>query len=201
MPQVPQHYGIAISKFNLTRAQVHQWLQAARKVNFRTSAHQRGVLMLEQLLAALTPKETGLLPNYPNPFNPETWIPYQLSEPEDVTVSIYSADGKLIRTLALGDQPVGIYESRNRAAYWNGKNELGESVASGVYFIHVICRRVRSNTEDAYPQIVSNDHRITGSLMFIGFPTRKTGMYAIGHVLVLCVAKGAVRIFFLDKGS
>ena len=90
--------------------------------------------MLEQLLVALTPKETTLLPNYPNPFNPETWIPYQLAEPADVTISIYTADGKLVRTLELGHQEVGIYESRSRAAYWDGRNALGEPVASGVYF-------------------------------------------------------------------
>ena len=80
------------------------------------------------------PAETSLLPNYPNPFNPETWIPYQLSEPADVTLAIYSVDGKLVRTLALGHQAVGLYESRSRAAYWNGRNALGEPVASGVYF-------------------------------------------------------------------
>ena len=80
------------------------------------------------------PKETSLLPNYPNPFNPETWIPYQLAEPADVSISIYAADGRLVRTLDLGHQPVGIYESRSRAAYWDGRNQLGEPVASGVYF-------------------------------------------------------------------
>ena len=117
----------------LTRAKIHRWLQEARQINLTDPDLQRGVVILEQLLTALTPKETTLLPNYPNPFNPETWIPYQLAEPANVTVSIYSADGKLIRTLSLGDQPVGIYESRNRAAYWDGRNELGESVASGVY--------------------------------------------------------------------
>ena len=100
------------------------------------SALQRAILMLEQLLVASTPKETTLLPNYPNPFNPETWIPYQLATPAEVSISIYSADGKLVRILALGHQPVGMYESRSRVAYWDGKNELGESVASGIYFIH-----------------------------------------------------------------
>ena len=80
------------------------------------------------------PEETSLLPNYPNPFNPETWIPYRLAKPADVTVSIYAADGKLVRTLDLGHQPVGLYESRSRAAYWDGRNALGEPVASGVYF-------------------------------------------------------------------
>ena len=80
------------------------------------------------------PEETSLLPNYPNPFNPETWIPYQLATPADVTVTISAVDGSVVRTLVLGHQPVGIYESRSRAAYWDGKNNLGEPAASGVYF-------------------------------------------------------------------
>ena len=117
-----------------TREQVQQWLHQARQVNLTDSAFQRGILVLEHLLVTLTPKQTALLPNYPNPFNPETWIPYQLAAPTDVTVSIYSADGRLVQILALGHQPVGLYESRSRAAYWDGRNALGESVASGVYF-------------------------------------------------------------------
>ena len=80
------------------------------------------------------PSETRLLLNYPNPFNPETWIPYQLSEPAEVTVSIYSVNGSLIRTLALGHQSAGLYRSRSRAAYWDGRNAFGERVASGLYF-------------------------------------------------------------------
>ena len=80
------------------------------------------------------PSETVLLSNYPNPFNPETWIPYQLAKPAEVTVSIHSADGTLIRTLALGQLPAGVYQDKNRAAYWDGKNEQGERVASGFYF-------------------------------------------------------------------
>ena len=83
---------------------------------------------------SLRPDETALLHNYPNPFNPETWIPYQLSEPAEVTIRIYAASGVLVRTLAVGYQPVGIYQYRSRAAYWDGKNEVGESVASGIYF-------------------------------------------------------------------
>ncbi len=117
-----------------TRQQVQQWLREAYQLNLTDRVFQRGILVLEQLLAALTPKETALLPNYPNPFNPETWIPYQLAEPANISISIYAADGKRIRTLDLGHQPVGIYESRSRAAYWDGRNALGESVASGVYF-------------------------------------------------------------------
>ena len=118
----------------LTTADVKQWLTQAQQLNLTDVTSQRGILFLEQLLTALTPKETGLLPNYPNPFNPETWIPYQLAEPADVKISIYAVDGKLVRTLSLGHQPVGIYQGKNRAAYWDGKNEIGENVASGVYF-------------------------------------------------------------------
>ena len=80
------------------------------------------------------PSQTTLLPNYPNPFNPETWIPYHLAESADVTLTIYSADGKLVRTLALGHQAAGIYENKSRAAYWDGQNAIGERVASGLYF-------------------------------------------------------------------
>ena len=75
-----------------------------------------------------------LYPNYPNPFNPETWIPYQLAKPLEVTLHIYSVKGELVRTLALGHQIAGLYESRGRAAYWDGRNDQGEKVASGTYF-------------------------------------------------------------------
>ena len=78
--------------------------------------------------------ESALLANYPNPFNPETWIPYQLSAAADVSVSIYAIDGTLVRRLDLGHQSAGVYRSRSRAAYWDGRNELGERVASGLYF-------------------------------------------------------------------
>ena len=83
---------------------------------------------------SLLPTETSLLPNYPNPFNPETWIPYQLAKPANVTVAIYTADGKLVRTLLLGHKPAGIYRDKSRAVYWDGKNGHGEPVASGIYF-------------------------------------------------------------------
>ena len=78
--------------------------------------------------------EDTLLANYPNPFNPETWIPYQLSASADVSVSIYAVDGRLVRRLDLGHQSAGVYRSRSRAAYWDGRNEFGERVASGLYF-------------------------------------------------------------------
>ena len=118
----------------LTIEEVEQWLARTHQIDGITPAFQRGIAVLESLVVLLTPKETVLLPNYPNPFNPETWIPYQLSETTDVTIRIYTAGGTLVRTLALGNQPAGIYHSRSRSAYWDGKNELGEPVASGVYF-------------------------------------------------------------------
>ena len=80
------------------------------------------------------PRHSMLLPNYPNPFNPETWIPYQLRESTDVVVRIYSAQGRLVRTLSLGQQAAGFYLEPTKAAYWNGRNASGEKVASGIYF-------------------------------------------------------------------
>ena len=72
--------------------------------------------------------------NFPNPFNPETWIPYQLASDTEVTLTIHASDGQLVRRLALGHQTAGTYYSRSRAAYWDGKNDFGETVTSGVYF-------------------------------------------------------------------
>ena len=91
---------------------------------------------LLQLLAEMRaiPETTMLLPNYPNPFNPETWIPYQLAKPADVTLTIYAVNGQVARRFALGHQLAGVYQSKSRAVYWNGRNDVGEPVASGIYF-------------------------------------------------------------------
>ena len=121
---------------------VNSWLRLARQNAasvVETSlpegfSYERGIFTLEQLARALMPERTALLANYPNPFNPETWIPYQLAKAAEVRVSIYAADGILVRTLALGHQDAGMYKSRSQAAYWDGKNDLGETVASGLYF-------------------------------------------------------------------
>ena len=128
----PSLYAQTLGMF--TAADVQKWLSQAQQLNMVDAIPQRGILFLEQLLLALTPQETALLPNYPNPFNPETWIPYQLAEPADVTLTIYTSDGRVVRTLALGYQPIAIYQDKSRAAYWDGRNEVGEPVASGVYF-------------------------------------------------------------------
>ena len=117
-----------------TRTEVERWLKQAQRLDLSDATSQRGIHFLERLLLMLTPKETALLTNYPNPFNPETWIPYQLAKPTEVTLHIYAVDGTLVRTLSLGHKPVGIYQSRSRAAYWDGKNEVGEPVSSGIYF-------------------------------------------------------------------
>ena len=117
-----------------TAADVQQWLTQVQHVDMNDAMLQRGIRFLEQLLVALIPKETALLVNYPNPFNPETWIPYQLAEPANVTLTLYAVDGTVVRTLALGHKAVGIYQNKSRAAYWDGRNKVGEPVASGVYF-------------------------------------------------------------------
>ena len=118
----------------LTPADVKRWLTQARGLDLTDATVQRGISVLEQLLSALTPKETALLPNYPNPFNPETWIPYHLAHAADVTLTIYNTKGVVVRRFELGHQPAGYYTARAKAAYWNGRNANGESVASGVYF-------------------------------------------------------------------
>ena len=117
-----------------TAADVQGWLTQAGQMALTDPAYLRGIAVLEQLLAALTPKETALLPNYPNPFNPETWIPYHLAHAADVTLTIYDTKGTVVNQLDLGYQPAGFYTVRSKAAYWDGRNAGGELVASGVYF-------------------------------------------------------------------
>ena len=122
-----------------TTESLQLWIDRAKQLNRTDARFQKGIAVLQQLLTSLietetVPKATGLLANYPNPFNPETWIPYQLAKPADVTLTIYSVNGAFVRTLALGHQPAGIYHTFNRAAHWDGKNMIGEPVASGLYF-------------------------------------------------------------------
>ena len=118
-----------------TAKTLQDYVRQAEQRGMLDANFQQGLAVLEALLEPfLIPNETALLRNYPNPFNPETWIPYQLSKPADVTFSIYSVNGRLVRTLSLGYQAAGVYRHRSRAAYWDGRNALGEPVASGVYF-------------------------------------------------------------------
>ena len=118
----------------LAAADVKLWLSQAQQLTLTDTASLRGIQFLEQLLTAMTPKKTALLANYPNPFNPETWIPYQLATPSEVTITIYDIRGRVVRTLILGNQPAGVYRKRSKAAHWDGRNHFGEKVATGVYF-------------------------------------------------------------------
>ncbi len=118
----------------LTAVEVQYWLTDARALEVRDPIMKRGFAVLEQLLGSLTPKETELLSNYPNPFNPETWIPYRLAGDAFVTLTIYDEAGRVVRTLDVGHRIASAYESRSKAIYWDGRNDMGEGVASGMYF-------------------------------------------------------------------
>ena len=100
-------------------------------------AFSASIVLLQRLLANIHPQKTQLLANYPNPFNPETWLPYQLANDAEVTIRIYSSTGQLVRYLDLGFQQAGYYIGKARAAYWDGRNDLGERSASGVYFFQL----------------------------------------------------------------
>ena len=106
----------------------------AQRENDGSIDFQLGIEKLQRLLIALKPSRTALLSNYPNPFNPETWIPYQLAVPAEVVLTIYDMNGGVVRRLEMGHQAAGMYRNRSRAAYWDGRNQEGESVASGLYF-------------------------------------------------------------------
>ena len=118
----------------LNPAMIQAWIDTAELEDDGSLVFKQGIANLRKLLASLIPKETSLLANYPNPFNPETWIPYQLAEPATVRVQIYDVEGNLVRQLDLGYLSAGIYQSRLRAVYWDGNNAVGEPVASGLYF-------------------------------------------------------------------
>ena len=125
----------AIATGRADAATIEAWIAQARLVDDGTIVFRQGIANLQNLLASLIiPQETALLANYPNPFNPETWIPYQLAAPAEVTLTIYDTNGGAVRRLEMGHQPAGLYQSRSRALYWDGRNGQGESVTSGLYF-------------------------------------------------------------------
>ena len=118
------------SSLHLTDVILSDAAATAMKVRFSGEHDGSGTA----LTPLAPPEQTAMLPNYPNPFNPETWIPYQLAAPAEVTLTIFGSNGQLVRTLALGHQAAGVYQSKSRAAYWDGRNTFGERVASGLYF-------------------------------------------------------------------
>ena len=117
-------------------------------------AFQQGIANLERLLTLFIPEETTLLHNYPNPFNPETWIPYQLAEPAEVTLTIYAVNGTLVRTLALGHQPAGIYQTRNRAVVL-GRQKRGRRISRKRHlFLYTHRRRFQRHEKNVNKKII-----------------------------------------------
>ena len=125
----------AVATGRVDTATIEAWIAQGRLEDDGSIAFRQGIANLQNLLASLTiPKETVLLANYPNPFNPETWIPYKLPLPAEVTLTIYDMHGAAVRRLEVGHQATGTYQNRSRALYWDGRNQRGEFVASGIYF-------------------------------------------------------------------
>lgn len=112
-------------------------LSDARRAYDGSETFRKGIRVLERLIDSIIPDRTALLPNYPNPFNPETWIPFDLSNRSDVILRIYDVSGNLVRDLSLGERPAGTYRTRDRAARWDGRNAHGEQAASGTYVIEL----------------------------------------------------------------
>ena len=133
--QTPQPHqdsgqGSVLCRWIASQAQIDLLLA----INDRSPGALYALQYLQSLIASARPEKTELLANYPNPFNPETWIPYALVTDTPVKITIYNTQGIVIRTLQLGQQSAGYYTNRERAAYWDGRNAQGEPVASGIYF-------------------------------------------------------------------
>ena len=128
------------AKIELTTDQKHHIASAIDQLAAqpeRSSAEEMVLGILQAILPERLPTTTQLLANYPNPFNPETWIPFQLSQDAEVRLAIYDSAGKTVRKMELGHQLAGNYVESNRAIYWDGKTETGEAVSSGTYFYQI----------------------------------------------------------------
>ena len=128
----PTLVGMKLTAIQIER--IEEQIDLLIATNDRSPSAMRVLIYLQQFLVTARPEKTQLLANYPNPFNPETWIPYELAADTNVRITIYNTQGVVIRTLQLGHQSAGYYTGRDRAAYWDGRNALGEQVASGLYF-------------------------------------------------------------------
>ena len=153
---VASHFGESINRAALSPLAtistahfdlIEQWLTEARLAHDGSSIFREGIAVLEALIDSGLPTETALLPNYPNPFNPETWIPYDLAADSDVEIHIYNLKGESVRQLSLGFQNAGPYRTRSRAAYWDGRNAVGEPVASGVYFYTLHAGQIKATRQ------------------------------------------------------
>ncbi|RKU31357.1 hypothetical protein C6497_02365 [Candidatus Poribacteria bacterium] len=123
---------------------VLQWLLKAYQLDDGSDIFRDGIANLENLINIQRPPNTTLLPNYPNPFNPETWIPYDLSQDSMVKIQIYNQKGQSVRILDLGFQNAGTYRTKHQAAFWDGRNSYGELVASGTYYYSLTAREYNS---------------------------------------------------------
>ena len=123
----------------LDLAIIQGWIDMAQLEDDGSAIFDLGIANLEALLASRMPSETKLLLNYPNPFNPETWIPYQLAEATEVSISIYAVNGNLVRSLALGHQAAGLYQSKSQAAYWNGRKRTRRKGRQWCLFLYIHC--------------------------------------------------------------
>ena len=130
---LPEHFDI-----------VEKWLTEAHLTDDGSNVFKHGIAALEHLIDTVSPKKTVLLPNYPNPFNPETWIPYDLADDTDVHIYIYNLKGESIQHIKVGFQTAGAYRTRSRAAYWDGKNTTGEYVSSGIYFFALYAGQIHA---------------------------------------------------------
>ena len=128
----PAIVGMKLNAVQIDR--IEEQIDLLIATNDRSPAAMRTLVYMQQLLATARPEKTQLFANYPNPFNPETWLPYELATDTHVKITIYNTQGVVIRTLQFGHQSAGYYTERDRAAYWDGRNALGEQVASGLYF-------------------------------------------------------------------
>jgi len=126
-------------------AMVENWVHLAEAADDGSVEFDQGIAVLKEILSSIKPTETVLMANYPNPFNPETWIPFELNQDSEVSLTIYDTAGRLVRRLDLGLQPAGTYLQRDRAIYWDGRTQSGEQVASGTYFytLKAMCPRRR----------------------------------------------------------
>ena len=126
--KIPQEWSLQLMdekrQIDMSRASSHTIPQGLKDIQ----------LVLSQRPQEIKPSQSMLMQNYPNPFNPETWIPYQMADATDVSLTIYDVQGRVVRQLNLGHKVAGIYTNKGEAAYWDGRNELGEKVSSGLYF-------------------------------------------------------------------
>ena len=132
-----------VSKIELTTEQKQHVASAIDQLESnanRSSAEEIALNVLKAILPERLPTQTQLLANYPNPFNPETWIPFKLAQDSTVTAKIYDLTGKQIRMIELGHLPAGNYVESGKAIYWDGKTETGEAVSSGTYFYQLQAR-------------------------------------------------------------